>query len=420
MIYLDSAATSFHRPPEVEQAVLHAMHFFGNPGRGAHAPTLDAARTVYDTRVRLAELFGAEDPARIAFSCNATEALNTAIFGLFHPGDHVITTVCEHNSVLRPLYLLESQGVEVTRVGTIKEQDEASKKDDVSEQDEASKTAEVSNQDEASEKDDVKGVSGIVRTGRLDYEMLEQSLQKNTKAIVLAHASNLTGNVADILRIGKFARENRLLFVVDASQSAGILPIDVQKQNIDVLCFTGHKGLMGPQGTGGIYVREGVSIAPLKSGGSGIKSYEQEHPKEMPTSLEAGTLNAHGIAGLNAAAAFIQKTGIQNIHRREMTLANRFLDGLMRIPNVKLYGDLAAKERVPIVTFNIGDYDSSTVSDWLWEDYGICVRAGAHCAPLMHLALGTKRQGAVRVSFSYFNTEDEIDTAIEAVRELAK
>lgn len=390
MIYLDSAATSFHRPPEVEQAVLHAMHFFGNPGRGAHAPTLDAARTVYDTRVRLAELFGAEDPSRIAFSCNATEALNTAIFGLFHPGDHVITTVCEHNSVLRPLYLLERQGVEVTRVGTVKE------------------------------KDDAEGVFGMVRSGRLDYGMLEQSLQKNTKAIVLAHASNLTGNVADILRIGKFAHENGLLFVVDASQSAGTLPIDVQKQNIDVLCFTGHKGLMGPQGTGGLYVREGVSIAPLKSGGSGIKSYEKEHPKEMPTALEAGTLNAHGIAGLNAAAAFIQKTGIQNIHRREMELANRFLDGLMRIPNVKLYGDLAAKERVPIVTFNIGDYDSSTVSDWLGEDYGICVRAGAHCAPLMHLALGTQKQGAVRASFSYFNTEDEIDTAIEAVRELAK
>lgn len=390
MIYLDSAATSFHRPPEVEQAVLHAMHFFGNPGRGAHAPTLDAARTVYDTRVRLAELFGAEDPSRIAFSCNATEALNTAIFGLFHPGDHVITTVCEHNSVLRPLYLLERQGVEVTRVGTVKE------------------------------KGDAEGVSGMVKSGRLDYGMLEQSLQKNTKAVVLAHASNLTGNVADILRIGKFAHENGLLFVVDASQSAGTLPIDVQKQNIDVLCFTGHKGLMGPQGTGGLYVREGVSIAPLKSGGSGIKSYEKEHPKEMPTALEAGTLNAHGIAGLNAAAAFIQKTGIQNIHRREMELANRFLDGLMRIPNVKLYGDLAAKERVPIVTFNIGDYDSSTVSDWLWEDYGICVRAGAHCAPLMHLALGTQKQGAVRASFSYFNTEDEIDTAIEAVRELAK
>lgn len=402
MIYLDSAATSFHRPPEVEQAVLHAMHFFGNPGRGAHAPTLDAARTVYDTRVRLAELFGAEDPSRIAFSCNATEALNTAIFGLFHPGDHVITTVCEHNSVLRPLYLLERQGVEVTRVGTVKEKDEAIKKD------------------ETGKKGDAEGVFGMVKSGRLDYGMLEQSLQKNTKAVVLAHASNLTGNVADILRIGKFAHENGLLFVVDASQSAGTLPIDVQKQNIDVLCFTGHKGLMGPQGTGGLYVREGVSIAPLKSGGSGIKSYEKEHPKEMPTALEAGTLNAHGIAGLNAAAAFIQKTGIQNIHRREMELANRFLDGLMRIPNVKLYGDLAAKERVPIVTFNIGDYDSSTVSDWLWEDYGICVRAGAHCAPLMHLALGTQKQGAVRASFSYFNTEDEIDTAIEAVRELAK
>lgn len=376
MIYLDNAATAFRKPPEVEEAVMCAFHTFGNAGRGAHAATLDASRMIYDTREKLAELFGISDAQRIAFTCNATEALNIAIQGMFAPGDHIISTVCEHNSVLRPLYLMEGAGIEVSLL-------------------------------QADDK------------GRIDYEQLEGMYQPNTRAVVINHASNLTGNVTDMDRVAEFTRKHGLYLVVDASQTAGVLPINVGAMGIDVLCFTGHKGLMGPQGTGGIYVREGVDIRPLKVGGSGIRSYDKLHPIEMPTALEAGTLNSHGIAGLNAAVSFILGKGVETIGGRELALARRFEAGVRNIRNVRLYGDYEAAHRVGIVTLNIGDTDAASVSDWLWEDYEIAVRAGAHCAPLMHEALGTKEQGAVRFSFSYYNTEEEVDQAIKAVRELA-
>ena len=258
MIYLDNAATTFPKPPEVEHAVMAAFHTIGNAGRGAHAATLDASRIIYGTRERLAELFHAEDASRIAFTANVTESLNIAIQGLFEPGDHVITSVCEHNSVLRPLYLMEQRGVKVTYLPA-----------------------------------DSKG--------RIAYDELENAYEPETKAVVIMHASNLTGNVTDLEQIAAFTQKHHLLFVVDAAQTAGVLPIDVQKQNIDVLCFTGHKGLFGPQGTGGIYVRKGVEIRPLFAGGTGVQSYSRTQPKEMPTLLEAGTLNGHGIAGLYAA-----------------------------------------------------------------------------------------------------------------------
>ena len=225
--------------------------------------------------------------------------------------------------------------------------------------------------------------------------------------------------MTDLEQIAAFTQKYHLLFVVDAAQTAGVLPIDVQKQNIDVLCFTGHKGLFGPQGTGGIYVRKGVEIRPLFAGGTGVQSYSRTQPKEMPALLEAGTLNGHGIAGLYAALGYLQKTGIDKIYGREMALAERFYNGVKDISGVKIYGDFTTKNRVAVVTLNIGDIDSGSVSDWLWEDYEIAVRAGAHCAPLMHEALGTKEQGAVRFSFSHFNTEEEVDTAMKAVREIA-
>lgn len=377
MMYFDNAATSFQKPPEVQKAVYRAFSTVGNAGRGAHAPTLQAARLVYETRERLAGLFHAENPSRIAFTSNATEALNTAIMGLFSNGDHILTTECEHNSVLRPLYLLEKQGVEVTFIHA-----------------------------------DNKGC--------LCYEEMEEKCRENTRAVVITHASNLTGNVTDLERVAAFTKKHGLLLIVDASQTAGILPIDVQRMGIDVLCFTGHKGLLGPQGTGGIYVREGVSVRPLKVGGSGIHSYAKEHPSEMPTALEAGTVNAHGIAGLCASLSYLERTGIENIYQKERMLANRFVKGIRDIENVRLYGDFDAQTRAAIVSLNIGEEDSASVSDWLWEDYEICVRAGAHCAPLMHRALGTEEQGAVRFSFSHYNTVQEIDCAIEAVRTLAQ
>lgn len=377
MIYLDNAATTLKKPPEVEQAVLWAFRTIGNAGRGAHAATLDAARIIYDTRERLARLFHIPDPEQIAFTSNGTEALNVAIQGLFQSGDHVITTVCEHNSVLRPLYRMEREGVEVTHISA-----------------------------------DADGI--------LDYGGLERAYQPNTKGIVITHASNLTGNITDLERVHAFAKAHGILLVVDAAQTAGSLPIDVCTQGIDVLCFTGHKGLLGPQGTGGLYVRKGVDIRPLKVGGSGIHSYDKEHPSRMPAALEAGTFNGHGIAGLNASIRYLEKTGIEQIRIREMKLLKKFQEGISGIPGITVYGNPDLSQRVATVALNIGEYDSASVSDWLWEDYEIAVRAGAHCAPLMHEALGTKEQGSVRFSISHYNTEQEIDQAVQALRELAE
>ena len=377
MIYLDSSATSFLKPPQVAEAVFRSFNTIGNAGRGAHAPTLNASRLIYDTREKLAALFCTPDPSRIAFTCNATEALNIAIHGAIHPGEHVITTACEHNSVLRPLYLKEKEGTELTIIPADKK-------------------------------------------GRIRYDLLESSVKSNTSAIVLTHASNLSGNVTDLAFVSNFAKKHGLLLIVDASQTAGNLPINVVKMGIDILCFTGHKGLFGPQGTGGLYVREGLTLSPLKSGGSGIHSFDRQHPTDMPTALEAGTLNGHGIAGLNAGLDYILSTGVKNIHAKEISLARRFVNGISDISDLKLYGDIDAPLRTPIISLNIGNMSSASVSDILWEDYEICVRAGAHCAPLMHKTLGTEKQGAVRFSFSCFNTEAEIDTAIQAMHEIAE
>ena len=376
MIYLDSAATSFHKPPQVEEAVCRAFHSIGNAGRGAHDPTLNASRIVYRTREKLAELFHAEQPSCIAFASNATQALNTAIHGLIRSGDHVITTVCEHNSVLRPLFRREQDGVQLSIVPA----------------------------DE----------NGTVYPGKI-----KEQIRENTRAIVIQHASNVTGNVNDLKQISEIAHDAGALLIVDAAQTAGSIPIDVQAMGIDVLCFTGYKGLLGPQGTGGICVREGLSVPPLVVGGSGVHSFSREHPSDMPTALEAGTLNGHGIAGLEAALDFILETGVETIHQKETELMNRFLCGIRGISPLIVYGDPDAAVRAPIVTLNIGSMDAAIVSDILWEEYQICVRAGAHCAPLMHRHFGTERQGAVRFSFSYWNTEQEIDCAVQAVREIA-
>ena len=376
MIYFDNAATTMVKPRCVIEAVTQAMQHMGNSGRGTHGASLGAARTIYDTRKLLADFFNAEKATRIAFTANSTESLNIAIKGLFAPGDHVISTVLEHNSVLRPLYELEKKGVRVTYA-------------------------------ECDEK------------GAIRPEDILKYVDSSTRGIVCTHASNLTGNMIDIARVGAAARKAGIIFVVDASQTAGVIPIDVQEMNIDVLCFTGHKGLLGPQGTGGLYVREGVEIRPLLSGGSGVQTYSREHPREMPTALEAGTLNGHGIAGLHAAVEYIMETGIDNIRSAERELMLRFYNGAKEIPGVRIYGDFDTEERCPIVTLNLRDYDSGEVSDELAFGYEIATRPGGHCAPMMHRALGTVSQGAVRFSFSSFNTADEVDTALDALRELA-
>ena len=377
MIYLDNAATTLHKPPQVEQAVLDALRTAGNPGRGAHEPTLHAGRLVYAARCALAKLLNAPDPSCIAFTANATQALNTALGGLFRPGDHIITTVCEHNSVLRPLYRLREQGVALS-------------------------------------------FTGVDEKGRLRYEQWESFLRPETRALVVTAASNVTGNGTSLARAADFAHRNGLLLIVDAAQTAGAQPMDVQALGVDVLCFTGHKALLGPQGTGGLYVRPGLSVRPLVVGGSGVHSFDEHHPAQMPTALEAGTLNVPGLAGLCAGVEWLLAQGVEALCAKEAMLAQLFYENIRTAPNVNVYGDLQAAMRAPIVSLNIGDEDSARVADILWEDYGICVRAGAHCAPLMHKALGTAEQGTVRFSFSHFNTEAEVLQAAAAVRELAQ
>lgn len=382
MIYLDNGATTLQKPECVREALLEAMASMGNSGRGVHDASLYAGRIIYRARESLAELLGAAAPEQVVFTANATESLNLVLGGLFGPGDHVITTVCEHNSVLRPLYRL--QGVELSVLP-------------------------------------VKAEAGEERqAGILAYDELESLLRPNTKALIITHASNLTGNITDLEQAAAFAKKHSLLLIVDAAQTAGAVPMDMERMGIDVLCFTGHKGLYGPQGTGGVCVCPGLSIRPLKVGGSGIHSFDREHPSEMPAALEAGTLNGHGIAGLGAAARWLLEIGVEQIRAREQALLRRFVDGVKEVEGVTLYGNPDLDRRTGIQSLNIRDYDSARVADWLYEDYGIAVRGGAHCAPLMHEALGTREQGAVRFSFSYFNTEAEADEAAAAVRELAE
>ena len=374
MIYFDNAATTLHKPQEVIDAVIKAMTSMGNAGRGNTSASMEASHIIFDTRENLAKFFNIKDSSRIAFTCNSTEALNIAIKGRLTTGDHVITTMLEHNSVLRPLYEMENKGVELSIIQADK-------------------------------------------LGNISYDEIKSLIKNNTKSIVCTHGSNLTGNLVDIEKIGKICKEHNLLFIVDASQTAGVFPIDVEKMNIDILCFTGHKSLLGPQGTGGIFVKEGIDVTPLKSGGTGILTYSKTQPLIMPTHLEAGTLNGHGIAGLNAGIEFINKIGMKKIREKEENLMWRFYNKVKELPHIKIYGDFSKKERCPIVTLNIDNYDSGDIAEELLN-YGVATRAGGHCAPLMHEALGTIEQGAVRFSFGYFNTEEEVDEVIKIIKNI--
>ena len=377
MIYLDNAATTRPKPPAVAEAVAAAMAHYGNCGRGVHDDALAAARSVYAVREQLAGLFGCPRADHVAFTMNSTMALNIAVSGLLGSGDHVISTDLEHNSVLRPLYRLRQQG----------------------------------------------GAADFVPAGRdgaIGYEDFEKLLRPDTRAVVCTHGSNLTGDLVDIGRVGAFCHAHGLLFILDASQTAGVSPIDMESQHIDVVCFTGPKSPLGPQGTGGLCVREGVDIRPFAVGGTGVQSYSETQPEDWPTRLEAGTLNSHGLAGLGAALDFIKETGMDVIRAHETALSRRFYEAVRELPGVTVYGDFTAPERAPIVTLNIAGLDSAEVSDELAERFGIATRPGAHCAPRLHRALGTTEQGAVRFSWSYFNTEAETDAAADAVRVLAE
>lgn len=378
MIYLDNAATTMHKPQTVIDAVTQAMCSLGNAGRGATSGALDAARTIHGCRTKLARFLGCPRADHVCFTPNSTAALNTVINGVVRPGDRVVTTVLEHNSVLRPLNRLAvEQGVTVEYAGC-----------------------------------DANGV--------LDYDELEQLVTPGTRAVVVTHASNVTGNSVDVARVAAVAHAAGAMVIVDASQSAGTAKIDMDTMGLDVVCFTGHKGLMGPQGTGGLAVAEGIDVAPWAMGGTGVRSFDALQPLEWPTRLEAGTLNGHGIAGLSAGLDFIEaQGGVEAIASSERALADRFLAGVREIPEIKLYGAFDQPTRSAIVSLNVGDIDSAEISDALMQGWGIATRPGAHCAPLMHRALGTERQGVVRFSFGYFNTDEEVDTAIDALRDLA-
>lgn len=376
MIYLDNAATTLHKPDVVIDAVVKAMKTQGNASRGAHGATLSASRVVYDARVKIAKFFNFDKPSNVIFTCNSTEALNIAINGIIKAGDKVVSTDTEHNSVLRPLYHLQK----------------------------------TKNIDLQFVKADGKGV--------LSLDDFERIVDKDTKVVVVNHASNLTGNVNDIKSIGEIAHKNGAIFIVDGSQSAGTMKVDVKDLGIDVYCFTGHKGLFGPQGTGGLLVKDGIEIDAWKRGGSGVKTYSEDQPLEYPTRLEAGTLNSHGIAGLSAAIDFIDEIGVDKIEGKEKELTEYFYNKAKEIDDVKIYGDFS-KQHAAIVSLNVKDYDSGEVSDALSNDYGIATRPGAHCAPRLHIDLGTKYQGAVRFSFSYFTTYEELDAAIKALKEIA-
>ena len=389
MIYLDSAATSFYRPPCVAQAVAEAISSMGNCSRGAYKEAPTGARVIYETRALLAEMFHGDGPEQVAFTANSTESLNIAIKGLIRPGDRVVTTVLEHNSVLRPLYEMEKLGAELVIVGCEKAEENADEE----------------------EKNRVK------RLGKLDYRALQAAITPGTRAVVMTHASNLTGNCTDLVKIGEWCKKAGALFIVDTSQTAGHFPVNMQESHIDVLCFTGHKGLMGPQGTGGLCVRKGLGIKPLLSGGSGILTFEKKHPSVMPTALEAGTLNGHGIAGLRAALLYIKEEGIDTIRNREHKLMKLFYEQVKEIPDIRIYGDFSQKDRAAIVSLNLGEEDSGEISDYLSAEYEIDTRSGGHCAPLMHGALGTVDQGAVRFSFSHFNTEEQVKCAVQALKE---
>lgn len=374
---MDNAATSFPKPETVYSAVTDAMrHAGGNPGRSGHRMTLDANRLIFEAREALATLLGASDSSRIIFTSSATEALNLAIMGIVKDSSHVITSNMEHNSVSRPLYALKKRGVEVTEVGCSEE-------------------------------------------GLLDLDEFKASIRQNSSLIVFTHASNVIGTIQPLKEIGAFAREKGIPFLVDAAQTAGSLPIDVEDMNIDLLVAAGHKSLFGPQGTGLLYIAPHIELEPLKYGGTGAGPVGDDQPLELPDRFEAGTMNTPGIAGLGAGVRFILETGLEEIREKEITLTGRLIDGLAGIDGITIYGPKESEKRASLVSFNIEGMDSSIVSFSLDNDYGIMSRAGLHCAPNAHSCLGTLPAGCVRFSPGYFNTVEEVDTVLAAIREIA-
>ncbi len=378
MIYLDNAATSFPKPESVYQAVDHFNRDIGaNPGRSGYATARKAGQIVAETRRLLAQLFHVEEPTQIVFTSNATEALNLGLKGLLLPGNHIVTTVTDHNSVLRPLRsLVERRHVEVTWV-------------------------------------ECDG------TGFVDPEDIRAALRSDTKLVCITHASNVTGIVHDISTISALVHENGTLLMVDAAQTAGCVPIDVQEMQIDLLAFTGHKGLLGPQGTGGLYIKPGIEIQPFREGGTGSQSSSDRQPEKMPDRFEGGTHNTPGLAGLGAGVRFVLETGIEAIQAHERELTERLLDRLASIPGIRTYGPSCGSHRVAVVSFTLEGWPPLNLAHLLASGFDIATRNGLHCAPLIHGYLGTSDTGTVRASIGYFNTADDIDALSNALEQIA-
>lgn len=379
MIYLDHAATSWPKPPAVGEAMMHALEFAGaNPGRGSHRMAVQASRVLFETRKEIAKLFAVNNPNDISFGSNTTEALNLAIQGALRQGDHVIATMAEHNSVRRPLEFLRMQGkIEVDYVPV-----------------------------------DASGV--------IELKKMEHMFRKNTRLVVCTHSSNLLGSILPIGEIAQLCRKHGSILLVDAAQSAGILPIDVQQLGIDMLAFPGHKGLLGPQGTGGLYIAPELDIQPLLHGGTGSQSEALEQPKVRPDRYEAGTPNTVGIAGLGAGVKHVLGMTPSRIYQHEWQLTQRIMEGLSSIKGIRMLGPDIGQPRTGLVSFVVEGYDAAQLAFRLDRNYGIAVRSGFHCTPLAHESAGTTGTGAVRASVGYNSTQGQVDQLIRAVTELTK
>ena len=372
MIYFDNSATTLMKPPGVAEAIAFAINNFGNAGRSFHAPVLLANREIYNARVEIAKLIGCGDPLNVAFTSSATESLNLVIKGLVGKGDGVITTVTEHNSVLRPLYL---SGCDLSFIDC----------------------------------DDF---------GNLCLDDLENLIKPSTKLMICTHGSNVTGNVTDAGKLHKICRGKGVIMVLDISQTFGTIPVDFDMA--DIFCFTGHKGLFGPQGTGGVIVNGKFDFNIVKTGGAGVNSFDRFQSKAVPDVFETGTMNSHSIYGLQKGVRFINETGIGNISSKETKLLQMFYKGIENLERIKIYGDFSSKNRLPVISLNIEGLTAPELAERLWDGYGIATRPGSHCAPLLHKRFGTVNHGMVRFSFSYFNTEAEIEKSLCVIKEIAE
>ncbi len=380
MIYFDNAATSWPKPDRVIEAMNYFMKNVGaNPGRSGHRLSIEAGRVVYHARDLIATLFNLKDPMRVVFGLNATDSLNLGIRGILERGDHVITSSMEHNSVMRPLRDLEKQGVEMT-------------------------------------------VAQCNEQGFLDPADVQNAVQANTKLMVINHGSNVVGSLAPIKEIGKIARDSGIMFMIDSAQTAGCIPIDMKRDSIDLVAFTGHKGLMGPQGTGGLAIGDNVDtnrIRRLRAGGTGSRSELEIHPDFLPDKYESGTLNTVGLAGLAEGVRYILDRTVDSIHEKDMSLTRRFIDKTKDISRMDIYGGLDETKQTSTISINIKGRSQSDIGLFLDEEYDIMCRVGLHCAPTAHKTIGTFPDGTVRFGMGYFNRTEEVDIAAEALSEMA-